>query len=97
MACPDTITHRFPQGVVGPETGSLPTTDSGARVELIPNVVNASDDPPFTNLAWTVAGEPGSRGRGTAMHQHVGDVIEIDGLCLQVCSIDGDAVVLGEL
>ena len=95
MACPDTYDYQLREGVEGPDGKPVPRTDSGGRISLTANVVDHSAQPPVANIAWQTSPPsdlPG--GDRVFMGQQVGDVLEIDGVRLEVTGICAGRVTL---
>lgn len=97
MACPDTYDYLLREGVEGPEGTSMPTSGSGGRISLTANVVDHTATPPVANIAWQTSPAsdlPG--GDRVFMAQQVGDVLEIDGVRLEVTGICAGRVTLDD-
>ena len=87
VACPETYDHELIEDSIGP-TPELPQTATGAAIELRINVLDLAAEPPAVNLSWQTV--PASDLPGSDrmfMKQQVGDVIDIDGVKLEITGI----------
>lgn len=97
MTCPEAFDHELREGLAGPSSTTLPTTDSGASLELTANVVDHTAKPPTANIAWQTSPPSDVPGRDRVfMAQQVGDVLEIDGVRLKITGICEGRVTLDE-
>lgn len=97
MTCPDTYDYQLREGVEGPDGTSLPETGSGRSIALTANVVDHTAQPPAANIAWQTAPPSDLPGRDRVfMVQRVGDVLEIDGVRLEITGICAGRVTLDD-
>lgn len=97
MTCPDTYAYQLREGVEGPDGAAAPTTGSGGRISLTANVVDHTATPPVANIAWQTSPPSDLPGRDRVfMAQQVGDVLEIDGVRLEITGICAGRVTLDD-
>lgn len=87
VTCPATYDYELFEDSIGP-TPQLPLTRDGAVIELRINVLDLTAEPPAVNLSWqTVPASDLPARERVFMKQQVGDLIDIEGVELELTGL----------